>query len=268
MNTQAFHSPCAEQKRAALAALKVRVRALEGIGGAGVRAVPTGVAAIDRALPGRGLALGALHEILRPTTVDGAADGFAAVLLARLATAADAPVLWITGAGDLYPPGLAAFGLTPDRLIVAHAPRRTDRLWALEEAARAAQAGTMLAAVLAEVPQLDLVASRRLHLAAEAGGAAVLLLRPAADAGTSVAVTRWQVAALSGAPAAIAPGVTDPGVARPRWRLDLLRCRGGRPDAWTVDWLGSGSGLVLAGRPCLAASDDRPAPSAIPANAA
>ncbi len=268
MITPAFHTPRADQKRAALAALKAHVRALEGIGGAGVRAVPTGLAAIDRGLPGGGLMLGALHEILRPAARDGAADGFAAFLLARAAEAADAPVLWITESCDLYPPGLAAFGLTPDRLIIAHAPRRVDRLWALEEAARAAEAGTALAAVLAEVPQLDLVASRRLHLAAEAGGAAVLLLRPAESAGTSVAVTRWQVAAEPGLPPAIASGTVEPGVGRPRWRLELLRCRGGRPDAWTVDWLGTATGLALAADQQGAAASGRPVSSTIDADAA
>lgn len=260
------HTPRVGGRHAALARLKAHIRALDGV--AGGRTVPVGLPALDQALPGGGLALGALHEILRPAAEDGAADGFAAVLLACLARAAEAPVLWIAGDDDLYPPGLAGFGLTPERLILARAQRRADRLWAAEEAARAAEGGAALAAVLAEVPQLDLVASRRLHLAAEAGGAALLLLRPAAGAGTSVAVTRWTVDAMPGAPDVLAPGIAEPGVGRPRWRLELLRCRGGRPGSWTVDWLGGEAGLALAGDRHFAVPDDRPAVRGVVAAAA
>src|SRR5205814_10625315 len=68
-----------------LAALRERIRHIEQPASHGV--LPFGVAAIDRALPGGGLALGALHEILG---IDGdeedgaAACGFIAGLLARL----------------------------------------------------------------------------------------------------------------------------------------------------------------------------------------
>jgi protein ImuA len=45
---------------------------------------------------------------------------------------------------------------------------------------------------------------------------------------TSAAVTRWTVHP--------APGpAEEPGLGSLRWRLSLLRCRGGRPGAWTVD---------------------------------
>jgi protein ImuA len=69
---------------------------------------------------------------------------------------------------------------------------------------------------------LDLTATRRLHLAAEAGGVFGLLLRPDGAAGASAARTRWH----------IAPLASD---AAPRWRLTLLRQRGGAPAGpWNV----------------------------------
>src|SRR5436853_5656750 len=68
-----------------LAALRERIRHIEQPASHGV--LPFGVAAIDRALPGGGLALGAVHEILGAggDEEDGAAAaGFIAGILARL----------------------------------------------------------------------------------------------------------------------------------------------------------------------------------------
>src|SRR5437762_13978229 len=68
-----------------LAALRERIRHIEQPASHGV--LPFGVAAIDRALPGGGLALGAVHEIVGQDDdeEDGAAAaGFAAGILARL----------------------------------------------------------------------------------------------------------------------------------------------------------------------------------------
>src|SRR5437868_4697614 len=68
-----------------LAALRERIRHIEQPASHGV--LPFGVAAIDRALPGGGLALGAVHEILGAggDEEDGAAAaGFAAAILAWL----------------------------------------------------------------------------------------------------------------------------------------------------------------------------------------
>src|SRR6516162_8988080 len=86
--------------------------------------LPFGIAAIDRVLPGGGLARGALHEILGAggEEEDGAvAAAFAAGILGRLADqgspAGDGMVLWCLPRSDLYGPGLAAHGLDPARLV-------------------------------------------------------------------------------------------------------------------------------------------------------
>ena len=180
----------------------------------------------------------------------GAATGFAAVLAARLAARAaviggPATVLWLTRENTLYPPGLMRFGLTPARLIVARAGSQKDLLWSLEETARSGA----VAAAVGETAGLGLTESRRLQLAAEAGGVTLLLLPagPVGQAGGSppvAAVTRWRVQAAASRPA---PG--DPGVGQERWRLTLVRCRGGRPGAWTVDGRGSDGGLGMADPP-------------------
>lgn len=214
-------------KAALLAELRICIRRLEGLDGeGGGRTLPLGVPVLDTALPDGGLPLGCLHEVAAQDR--GAGTAFAAVLLARLAMARDAPVVWIVRGRDLHAAGLAAYGLTPERLIAVRAVRDADALWAMEEALRCRR----LAAVLGEAGRIDLTASRRLQLAAEAGGVTGVLLH--ADGGqagaASAAVTRWRVAP--------APSATwgEPGVGEPRWRIDLLRCRGGRPGSWELGW--------------------------------
>src|SRR2546423_9879335 len=86
---------------ASISALRERIRQIEQPARHGV--LPFGVAAIDRALPGGGLALGAVHEIIGAggDEEDGAAAaGFAAGILARLS-----PQLSPTSPRPSPPPG-------------------------------------------------------------------------------------------------------------------------------------------------------------------
>jgi protein ImuA len=211
---------------AVLAALRARVARLEGVGRAqhGQGAVPV---CEGLPLPGGGLARAAVHEVL--ATAPGCGAAFCAVLLARTG----GTVLWIASGRDAllaWPPGLARCGLDPARLVIVRAERWADALWAMEEALRCpAVTGALLAVDSGEAGgRLDLTATRRLQLAAEAGGALGLLLRPeAASAEHTAAVTRWRVGSLGAG-----HGLDDP-----RWQLELLRARGGRPGGpWAVTW--------------------------------
>lgn len=229
-----------------LADLRARLDALQ-VRRDGPAAVALGLAAIDRALPSGGLPRAALHEVVGAET-DSAAAGFCVALLTRLA--AYGPVLWIASGRELYAPGLAALGLDPARLLLVAASRRQDKLWALEEALRTPG----LAAAVAELAIPDLTASRRLQLAAEAGGVTALLLgtrkadAPAPRA--SAARTRWHVAPV--------PGAADGELGPPRWRLTLEHCRGGTPAAWTVEW-NNGDWRTTDPGAVAALSGDRPA---------
>lgn len=202
--------------------------------------LPLGLKAIDAHLPWGGLPCGCLHEVI--DRGDGASIGFAGALLARLS--ARGPVLWLTSRDDLYPAGLERLG-SPGwtrRLLVVETRRAADTLWAMEESLRAPS----LAGVLAETPKLTLKDSRRLQLAAETRAATGLILRrlPAGTAAedidsalpASAAVTRWCATTL---PSHRAQGRPDEdkfnGIGFSRWRVELLRCRGGKPRLWTME---------------------------------
>ncbi len=86
-----------------------------------------------------------------------------------------------------------------------------DRLWAIDLCARSPATSV----VIADASGMQLAHSRRLQLAAEAGGALALLARPHREHTTlSAAAMRWRVACV--------PSPTT----RPRWRVELVRCKG------------------------------------------
>ena len=221
----------------ALDHLRRRIAALDGDGDRAGILLPLG-------LPGmEGLRAGALHEVAPAELAvnhDGAALGFVAFLLGGLARRMAKPVLWLAEGGLPHAPGLAGFGLGPDRLVLAAAGGAKASLWAMEEAARS----PALAAVLGEVRGMDFTAARRLHLAARDSGVTVLLLNRSTVAITPAA-TRWRVGGMTGADA--------------RWRLDLVRCRGRSPDErgvvaqWEVEWDGTAGCLGV-----VAPTADRP----------
>jgi len=229
-------------RAARLASLRSQIARLEGGRHARVRdAVPL-APGLDAVLPAGGLARGAVHEVLAED--DGAAAGFAALMLARAA----GPVLWISPAPDAYPPGLAQLGLKPAGLVLVRARAGDDVLWALEEALRAPE----VAGAVAFAERLDLTVSRRLQLAAEAGGGLGLVLRPdAKQVPPTACLTRWRVGARPG------QGGSRHVMGDPVWRLDLLKSRGGVTGGWDVA-LRAGGGLEVM------AVSRRPHPDPLP----
>ena len=130
--------------------LREQIARLEGRPARGRKTLPFGLGAIDKRLPGGGLALGALHEVAGGG--NGAIDGAAAALFA---------------------PALAQAGLAPDRVIYVEAGDDKTVLACIEEGLRHGSLG----AVVAEVGRLSMTASRRLQLSAEGSGTIGIALR-------------------------------------------------------------------------------------------
>jgi protein ImuA len=129
--------------------------------------------------------------------------------------------------GVPYAPGLKAFGLDPARLLFIRSRTREEALWAMEEALRIGGIGAVVGTRNAK---LDLTASRRLQLAAEAAGLPVFLLRTHKDDTHSAGCTRWRVAPHKAAKDGFGF------FANPRWHVALERVRGGRTGEWVVEW--------------------------------
>ncbi|WP_367715444.1 inducible mutagenesis protein A [Nitratireductor sp. GISD-1A_MAKvit] len=233
-----------EKRGRVIDALRSRIAPQERFASAPRPTLPLGPEALDSALPGHGLRTGALHEILPAGHGDFAAGiGFGICLLARLLRQRSGSVLWVAPAhlssreGALYPPGLAALGFDPNRLIRIEARKPIDVLWALEEGLSHAP----LAAVAGLLPDnaraYDFAASRRLGLRASRHGVTAFLMRGRqASVENTAAETRWSVGSLPSR--RHHAGQAGPGA--PCWRLQLLKCRQGLSrrlsQHWDVEW--------------------------------
>jgi protein ImuA len=203
------------------------------------RSFATSLGAIDRLLPNGVLARGAIHEILWPGGNKHPRPLFFAALLARAATTTSscgaavpaAPssatsrqdarttrmrmrgrIVWCDPRRELYPPALAAAGITLDQLLLLRPKTVEEEIWALAECL----ACKGVAATIAQPPPLSRVQARRLQLAAERGGGVGLLLRPHTAAATHhAAVTRWLVEPARGERTV------------QRWKIQLIHGHGG-----------------------------------------
>ncbi|MEM9422509.1 MAG: hypothetical protein AAF986_08395, partial [Pseudomonadota bacterium] len=111
-----------------------------------------------------------------------------------------APVVFIEKAheasqeGAVYPPGLGVFGVNPERALFVRVASDREALWAAEEALKvpASSGGGYSVVLFIRRPgrDVDLTATRRLHLAASAGGGRCLLVR--GDGASSCAPYRWR----------------------------------------------------------------------------
>lgn len=185
---------------------------------------PFGIPQLDDRLAGQGLRVNALHEFAA-SGPGWAEDAPALLFMAGIAARTTGPILWIVRRRDLFAPGLYQAGLAPERLIHAEARDDAELLAMMEDALRHRGLG----AVIGEVKRAGLAATRRLQLAAEGGATLALLLRRHAKladdplAPPSSALTRWRIA-----PAPSAPLPVE-GIGTARWRVALIRQRGGEP---------------------------------------
>jgi protein ImuA len=195
-----------------------------------------GLGAIEAAFPGGVFPAGAIHEFLAFEPEHGAASsGFIAGLLNTLMQKESACV-WVSAVRKLFPPALKAFGVVPDRIIFVNVPREKDVLWVMEEALKCKG----LAAVIAEVRELTFMQSRRLQLVVETSCVTGFILRNDARRMNPTACTaRWQIKPV---PSQLEDGM--PGVGFPRWQVELLRVRNGKPGRWTVEWQSGQFNLV------------------------
>ncbi len=234
-NRSHFGGSCAAARMSMLASLRGSIERIETPGAAStLNRVALGHSEADAALQG-GLARGAVHEVFAEGHQGTAATGFIVGLAGRVT--ARRPLVWVRQdfsdleSGALSMTGLAELGLDPRAVVTV---RATDAEAALRTAADALACDAVGAVVLeawGEARQLDLVASRKLTLAAQASGVTALLLRIAAEPQASTAETRWIVRAAHSPPAA---GWSAWGA--PRFDAELIRNRHGPIGRWIMEW--------------------------------
>src|SRR6266699_3666088 len=218
-----------------LATLRGSIERLEASGDAYAPGrVALGHADADATLQG-GLAVAAMHEVFAEGRHSAAATGFVAGLAGR--TGARRPLVWIRQdfteieSGALSMSGLAELGLDPRLLVTVRAADVDAALRTAADALACDAVGVVVLEVWGQARQLDLVASRKLTLAAQASGVTGLVLRVAAEPSPSTAETRWIVRAAHSPPAA-----PFSGWGAPVFDAQLVRNRHGPVGRWIMGW--------------------------------
>jgi protein ImuA len=206
--------------------------------------VALGHAEADAVLRG-GLAVAAIHEVFSEGRQSTAATGFIAGLAGRVS--ARQPLVWVRQdfcdleAGSLSMHGLIELGLDPRCLVTVRASDVESALRTAADALACDALGAVVLEVWGQAKQLDLVASRKLTLAAQASGVTGLLLRIAAEPLPSTAETRW-IARAAHSPPEQPPeqpwGALLPAAAwgSPCFDAELIRNRHGPTGRWIMEW--------------------------------
>ncbi|HYF71023.1 MAG TPA: Error-prone repair protein ImuA [Ohtaekwangia sp.] len=211
-----------------LSVLKQDILRLEGFTTVNHHAVSTGLDVIKEAFPNTSFPLGCIHEFLANSLEDCAVtEGFLAGLLSSFLSK-HGTLLWISASRKLFVPSLTPFGISPERFIFIDVAKEKDVLWAMDEALKCKS----IAAVVGEVKEVSFNESRRFQLAAEQSQVTGFLVRHnARKVNTTACVSRWKISTL---PSEAID--TLPGIGNPRWHVELLKIRSGKPQCWDIEW--------------------------------
>lgn len=188
------------------------------------------------AFPGKCFPLQGIHEfICESRETSAASSGFISGILSTLMKTGS-PVIWISAYRKFFPAGTDRFSLPSSAIIFIDLKNEKELLWVTEEALKCEG----LAAVVAEIPELNFAVSRRFQLVGEKSRVTALFLRenPKTLSNTTC-LARWKISPL---PSVLPDGM--PGVGQPSWRAELLKVRNGLGGSFEVSWSGTNFQLL------------------------
>lgn len=182
---------------------------------------------VTKAFPNATFPTAAIHEfICEGAETMASTAGFITAILSTLIKD-QKPCIWISRDKNIFPPALMQYGIQPHQVIFIHPQREKDLYWAMEEALRCDAIGS----VVSEVKEISFTASRRLQLAVEESRISGFIIRNKPKNFSTVSDARWQITSL---PCETESGL--PGLGSPKWQIELLKVRNGKPGKWEAVW--------------------------------
>lgn len=211
-----------------VAGLQHEILKLQGFKTVESTGIDLGAGPMNEAFPNASFPLSCVHEFICHKVEDAAAtSAFVAGILSFIMKAHGAMV-WIGTSRKVFPPALKNFGIDPSCVIFIDVQKEKHVLWAMEEALKCGA----LTAVIGEVRDISFTASQRLQLAIEKSQVTGFVLNSSHKPNPTACVARWKISSLA------SESMNNmPGIGFPKWRIELLRIRNGKPGAWNVQWI-------------------------------
>ncbi len=187
-----------------------------------------GLKPIENAFPTKCFPVGSMHEFLSASIEDvSATHGFISALLSKLMHLGGA-CIWISASRTVFPSALKGFGIEPDQVIFVDLKKERDVLYAMDEALKCEK----LISVVGEIKEISFKESRRFQLAVEQSRVTGFIIRNQSRMINPIAcIARWRVSSITSE-----PEDSMPGVGFPRWNVELLKVRNGKPGSWKIEW--------------------------------
>lgn len=183
---------------------------------------------INNAFPNKQFPLAAMHEFISEDAEhEAATKGFVSCLVSGLIKDSGVCV-WISNQRSVFPPALKSFGVEPDKVIFVNVQQEREILWVMEEALKC----DGLTTVVGEMRELNFTTSRRFQLAVEQSQATGFIIRDRPrNLNINACISRWKISSMP------ADKENDlPGIGFPRWNIELLKIRNGKPGVWQMEW--------------------------------
>jgi protein ImuA len=186
-----------------------------------------GLDTIAYSFPNAKFPFSACHEFICESPQEIASSGAFVSGLLSMSLGKGGVALWIGRQRIIFPPALKSYGINPDQIIFINTRSEKEAIWTLEEALKS----TSLTSIVGQITEFDFTKSRRFQLAIEKSGVGCFLLRYRPRNFSTASTTRWQIKPLSSS-------LDDnlPGVGHPRWQVNLLKVRNGKPGSWIMQW--------------------------------
>lgn len=216
-----------EAKAHIISQLQKDILLLQGFKPANVASNDCGLGFIRHAFPASTFPLAALHEFLCTSAEETAAScGFISGILTSLMKNG-APSVWVTSSTSVFPVALKSFGIDPHKIIFIQAKKPKEILWTIEEALKC----DAICSVVGDINEISFTESRRLQLAVEHSKVTGFLIRNNPKNHATASVTKWKIKPLPSAKDSLIPGITFP-----RWDVELIKVRNGKPGNWQMQW--------------------------------
>jgi protein ImuA len=217
-----------KQRADIISGLQTDILRMQGFKPASSVASPLGLGIIAEAFPNKSFQVGAVHEFISEGIENTSSTiGFTSGIIGKLLNTKGCAI-WISTCRKLFPPALHHFGINPEQIIFLDLQKEKDVLWAMDEALKC----SAVTAVVGEVRDITFNESRKLQLAVEQSKVTGFIVRnnPKKQNPTAC-VSRWKITSLPSEEIGNLPGIGFP-----KWKIELLRVKNGKPGIWTLEW--------------------------------